>query len=159
MIHWIAQVLCARRFALLRDERRDLHQEIMMRVFASLREGRFDVSRDFRAYVQAVARYTALRTLFGRGRSRFLVPLDESLPDTRPDPEGSVATQDMALFALSRASEDCLDLLRDYFFRQKDYGEIARERAVPVGTVKSRLVRCLKNAGRLMRVAALRQGS
>ena len=60
VIRWIALVLVGPRFWRLRNDWPDLHQECLRRLLVSLREARFDSSRDFRAYVQSLARYTAL---------------------------------------------------------------------------------------------------
>ena len=60
---------------------------------------------------------------------------------------------------LDEASEDCRLLMRLYFLEGKSYEEIAAELAIPVGTVKSRLSRCLDAAQKALRVAVRRPPS
>src|SRR3990172_1697541 len=63
VFRWISAVLASPRFWSLRSQWADLLQDSVARVIESLREGRFDPSRNFQAYVQGVARYTALQAL------------------------------------------------------------------------------------------------
>src|SRR5262245_8416867 len=60
---WIAHVLTLPRFWRLNQEWRDLHQEAMTCLIESLREGRFDASRDLRVYVKGIAHHIALQRL------------------------------------------------------------------------------------------------
>ena len=60
VFRWISRVLTLPRFWALREEWADLHQEVLGRVTESLRENRFDDEKDFRTYVQGVARFTAM---------------------------------------------------------------------------------------------------
>lgn len=147
VIRWIASTLTTSRFRQLRADWPDLHQEILLRVVESLRLGRFDLSRDFRSYVQAIARYTALRSLSIRRRHRSVDASDPSwLKSDGPEAERTVIAGDVATRVLRASSPECQSLIVDYFVEQKDYAQIATERGIPVGTVKSRLFRCLRNA-------------
>src|SRR6185295_4798276 len=88
----------------------------------------------------AVARYTAQRELrrsFRDGRG--------SVADV-PAPATHVAEMVLVGQALSRLSEGCRGLLTRYFIEGRSYEEIAAELKVPLGTVKSRLFRCLAAA-------------
>jgi len=148
-VRWISRVLASPGFWALRREWPDLVQEVLGRVIASLRSGRFDPSRDFRTYVQGVARFTAFTTLTRRPPE---VPADDDGPETAgPEgPGGSTADRieadQLARYVLDRASDDCRALLVAYFMEQRNYAEIAEENGQPVGTVKSRLFRCLDAA-------------
>jgi len=153
VIRWISAVLASPAFWSVRAEWPDLHQEAMMRVLESLRRGRFDPGRDFRAYVQAVARYTARETALKRRR------VGPGSPDSAPDglplpghpaPEDTLARRQLARLVMDHAGDDCRSLLRAYFYEQKSYAQIAEARGVPVGTIKSRLARCLKNTQRAL---------
>ncbi len=141
---WIASVIAAPRFWPLREEWLDLHQEIMARVIESLRQGRFDASRDFRIYVQAVGRYTALQVLNLRHQRRIAGAPDGPGPAGPAAIETEVASWQVARLVLDRASDECRALIRAYFFEQRSYAEIAASLGVPIGTVKSRLARCLE---------------
>ena len=145
VIRWIAAVLASPRFWSLRSEWNDMLQDVLTRVVESLRKGRFDSSRDFHYYVQGVARNTALQALTRRAESmRFDGPLER--PTERNAGERQVVERELVRRVLDRASEDCRDLIRGYFMEGRDYAELAAEHSVPVGTIKSRLFRCLEQA-------------
>jgi RNA polymerase sigma factor (sigma-70 family) len=150
-VRWVSRVLASPSFWALRREWKDLVQEVLGRVIDSLRTGRFDPARDFRTYVQGVARFTAFTTLSRRSPE---VPTDDDAPEPAGPvgPGGStedrIASEQLARYVLDRATEDCRALLVGYFLEQQSYAEIAEETGQPVGTVKSRLFRCL-NAARV----------
>jgi RNA polymerase sigma factor (sigma-70 family) len=142
---WIAPILTSSRFWSIRREWPDLHQDVMSRVVESLKQKRFDPQRDFRKYVQGIARNTARRT---RAR-RVEVPLD-SIPE-RTAKSGTAQQAEARMFArsvLDGATPSCRELMRLYFLEQMDYDKIAEALGLPVGTVKSRLFRCLACARR-----------
>lgn len=150
---WVADVLTLPRYWSLSREWKDLHQEALMRVLESLRAGRYDASRDLRVYVQGVVRHTALQRL-NELRSR---------PDARqsghapaPDAEHGAMMRQLVRRVFDLASDECRDLIRGYFLRQLSYAEIAQELEIPIGTVKSRLFRCLESA--YQAIARTREG-
>jgi RNA polymerase sigma-70 factor (ECF subfamily) len=152
VIRWIAEVLTWPRFWLLRPDAQDLHQEILTRIVASLRQERFDAARDFRTYVQAVARYTAQRErALRRGQTQRVYIEVVRAPLTNA--ERQVLTRQLMRRILETMGEPCRDLLISYFVEEHGYGEIAASLEIPVGTVKSRLSRCLESARRAMRRA------
>src|SRR2546425_10222495 len=63
VLRWISTALTSPRFWSLRGEWPDLMQEVLARVVESLRLNRFDPARDFRSYVQGIARFTCLQVL------------------------------------------------------------------------------------------------
>lgn len=152
VIRWVSHALSWPGFWRLRREWRDLHQEIMYRVTESLRRERFDGSRDFQAYVYGIARLTGLKALSRLSgnastvrESAHMGVLDAGVEQ---DAEQTVFYRQMARQVLDWSSDDCRELIRAYFFEQESYREIARQLQVPVGTVKSRLFRCLESAHR-----------
>lgn len=151
---WVARMVALPRFWALRNQWEDMHQEILGRVTESLRSGRFDRSRDFRAYVQGVARFTAMDAMGRAGRlggpSAAAVDPDE-LQGRGGDLERAVAARQLARLILDAATDECRTVIRAYYFQGKAYREIAREQGIPVGTVKSRLFRCLSTAHDLLR--------
>ncbi len=147
---WVAQVLAWPRFRFLRDQRVDLHQEILQRVVESLRRNRYDPTRDFRTYVQGVARHTASELMRKRIRDR---KLEQTLPE-RPEPFPSPAIQlarREAREILERLPSECGGLLESYYIGQHSLRDIADRDGIPIGTVKSRLFRCLESARRSLR--------
>jgi RNA polymerase sigma factor (sigma-70 family) len=155
VIRWISQVLTWPRFWSLREERSDLVQETLARVIASLKNGQFDPSKDLHPYVQGIARHAALQAIEAahrrRGRDGDDVEGTVWASTDQPLTE-SVAQHELVRRVLDEASEECSLLMRLYFLEGKGYEEIAAELVVPVGTVKSRLSRCLDAAQRSLRV-------
>lgn len=145
VIRWIAVALSSPRFWPLRHEWPDLHQEVLARVIESLRKGRYDPARDFHFYVGGIARYTALQALARRpGSMRLDGPSAD--PAGPGGQERHLIERDLVRRVLECASEECRELIRAYFFEGQDYSELAAEHSIPVGTVKSRLFRCLEHA-------------
>lgn len=149
---WIAVVLASPRFWSLRTWWSDLVQETLMRILESLRSGRFDPSRNFQFYVQGVARHTALQAMAHESGFRR-----RAGPDPPPVADGideRVIRLQLVRRALDLATDECRQLFKAYFFEERSYAELARQMEIPVGTVKSRLFRCLETAHRLVLRAA-----
>jgi RNA polymerase sigma-70 factor (ECF subfamily) len=72
-------------------------------------------------------------------------------PARTPAVEESVALTLLARSIFDSAPEECRRLIQEYFFRERSYEEIAAATGWPIGTVKSRLARCLARAARRLR--------
>lgn len=147
VIRWIADTIAQPRYWSIRSDWNDLAHESLVRVVESLRDERFDSSREFRAYVQGIARYAtlnALRVAIRRGRelARNMAPSHPS----RESVESAMTDRQLVRQVLDMASEDCRRLFRAYFYEGLTYTEIAASDSAPIGTVKSRLFRCLQAA-------------
>ena len=147
----IAGVLASTRFWRLRAQWIDIHQETMMRVVESLRRGRFDASRDFLVYVQAVARYTAMETLKLQDRVPEIEYREASGRGQDAGVEARIIRRQLVRLVLQAATQECRELILAYYLEQRDYDEIASSTKAPVGTVKSKLFRCLEGANRAIR--------
>src|SRR5262245_5585628 len=87
VVRLISLTIASPRFWSLRPEWPDLIQEVLSRVVESLRRERFDASRDFRAYVQGIARFACLYTL-RRGRAgRIAGDVAWEVAGAEPGPE------------------------------------------------------------------------
>jgi RNA polymerase sigma-70 factor, ECF subfamily len=147
---WIALALTSPRFWVLRGEWPDIHQDVLARVIESLRQERYDPSRDLRTYVQGITRHTALQALDRQGHQPDMV-IQDSWPDqVATNPERRAAIRQMARQVLDMATEECRDLIRSYYYDERSYAEIAERLESPVGTIKSRLFRCLEAAYRAL---------
>lgn len=150
VVRWVAQVLTLPRFRLVRSEWADLHQEALRRVIESLRAGRFDASLDLRVYVQGIARYTAREALLRRLRAA------ENGPSALSDLGEASRTEELVLadrivkMVLEKMPEGCRGLFYSLFYQELSHTEIAGRLGVPLGTVKSRLHRCLQRARELI---------
>ncbi|MDX1387709.1 MAG: sigma-70 family RNA polymerase sigma factor [Acidobacteriota bacterium] len=155
---WVAGVLAAPTFWALRRQRTDLHQEVLGRLVESLRRGRFDASREFKGYVQGVARFTAYKAVDRDVRDVETPESDTAATDADvpadSGTESRLLAAQLARQALEIASDDCRALIREYFLEEQRYREIAEDRGVPVGTIKSRLFRCLESIQRALRAPA-----
>lgn len=144
---WVARSLSAPSFWSLRSVRADLHQEVIGRILESLRAGRFDPARNFRAYVQGIARFAAFKAIARESREYAAGDTGATPFATLAEPgrgvDDRVAAIRMARQALEASTEECRSLIGDYFLYEKRFREIATERSLPLGTVKSRLFRCL----------------
>ncbi|HEY3176279.1 MAG TPA: sigma-70 family RNA polymerase sigma factor [Candidatus Polarisedimenticolia bacterium] len=142
---WIADSLSAARFWRLRGEWRDLQQEVLSRLVASLRRERFRSDGELKSYVQGICRHTAQTRLAERVHRPVLAagvdPAD--IPSTG-DTEKQVITDQLVRRALEEASTECREMIRAYFLEELSYAELASRFGVPVGTAKSRLFRCLR---------------
>ncbi len=148
MSRWIAQVLASASFWALRSEWTDLHQEATGRLIESLRAGRYDPAMEAKAYVQGVARKTALKALTRQIRVASTKSDDfevEQSPDTGAG-ETRVLQKQLARQVLDLATEACRDLIVSYFMEGRSYEELSEDSGSPVGTIKSRLFRCLEAA-------------
>ena len=146
---WISVVLASPRFWSLRSWWPDLVQEAMMRIVESLRSGRFDPSRNFQLYVQGVARHTALQaveqeSVLRRRRVAIYPPAEAEGIEDR------IIRMQLVRRALDLATDECRRMFRAYFFEERSYAELAKGMELPIGTVKSRLFRCLETAHRLV---------
>jgi RNA polymerase sigma factor (sigma-70 family) len=150
VIRWISVALTAPRFWSLRAEWPDLLQEVLSRVVESLRQGRFDASRDFRVYVQGIARNAAMEAVSRSVRSAHPGQALDLLRSADPSPESEAIRRQLAQRILSLASDECRQLIHLYYFQARSYDEIATAMDLPVGTVKSRLFRCLESVHHLL---------
>ncbi|HYV86045.1 MAG TPA: sigma-70 family RNA polymerase sigma factor, partial [Patescibacteria group bacterium] len=159
VVRWISIALTAPRYWSLRSEWPDLVQEVLARLVASLKEGRYDSAREFHWYVAGIVRNTALQALERAGARRDGVAAATEIDARRNTGERAgedVSMRQAVRRVLDEASEDCRELMRAYYLEEKGYEEIAVEFSIPVGTVKSRLNRCLDCARRSFRVAIRR---
>jgi RNA polymerase sigma-70 factor, ECF subfamily len=146
VIRWISTALASPRFWLLRREWPDLVQEVLARVLESLRRERFDDSRDLRVYVQGIARFACLQAIGKQLESAARGIPAEAADAGSPDPVRRLIDIQLVRRVLDLASEDCRELFQLYYFDAQSYEEIAASMEIPVGTVKSRLFRCLESA-------------
>ncbi|MCI0407032.1 MAG: sigma-70 family RNA polymerase sigma factor [Acidobacteria bacterium] len=156
VIRWISMALASPRFWHLRREWPDLVQEVLARVVESLRRERFDDSRDLRVYVQGIARFACLQALAKQMESANRGNPGESPQTGAPDPVKRLIDFQRVRRVLDLASEDCQELFRLYYFDAQNYEEIATSMGIPVGTVKSRLYRCLESAHQALKLEAFR---
>ena len=151
---WVAQVLAGPTFWSLRPEWSDLHQEVMGRIVESLRRRRFDRAKDFRTYVQGIARFAGFKAIGRHVQGAADTELDPEMPEAagggKRGHEQRIIESQLARHVLEAATEECRSLIIEYFLQERRYQEIAETLSLPVGTVKSRLFRCMENIHKLL---------
>lgn len=141
------------RYWTLRAEWPDLVQEVLARVTDSLRRGRFQPGRSLGAYVRGVARFTAFDALQRQRTTPPLEPLEpNAMAGANETAVDAMAARHLARVAWEAASEPCRVLLRGHFIEGRSLAEISRRTGMPIGTVKSRLFRCLRAIRRTLRL-------
>lgn len=160
VVRWVSRTITWPRFWALRQEWSDLVQEVLARVVESLREGRYDDRRDFGLYVQGIARLTALRALketARRSRQEDSTSVEALAVGADRSPVDGLARREVLRRVMDLASEECRFLIRAYYLEESSYEDIATALALPIGTVKSRLFRCLEAARRSIQVVVRRR--
>ncbi len=146
----LGQHVLALAFRLLsdREEAQEVLQDTFARLDARAHQYRPELGSP-RAFIYTVARHEALSRLRARG-ARPLSSGDEELLGELPVPDSSadLDTRMVVQGALSHLPERDRLLLHDAFFAGLSHAEIAEERALPLGTVKTRLRRALQTMRR-----------
>ncbi|MCI0656634.1 MAG: hypothetical protein L0170_06130, partial [Acidobacteria bacterium] len=93
-----------------------------------------------------IARFACLQALGKQLESAGRGIPAEAAETGSPDPVRRLIDFQLVRRVLDLASEDCRELFRLYYFDAQSYEEIAASMEIPVGTVKSRLFRCLESA-------------
>lgn len=131
-----------------RQDAEDVTQESFVRAIRSL--GRFDLARDFRPWLLAIAG-NRCRTHLATRKNRLVgtVPV-ESVEDSVPALEGArVLTEEVEL-ALSQLREEYRQAFTLFHEEQLSYVEIGEALGCPVGTVKTWVHRARKELAALL---------
>jgi RNA polymerase sigma-70 factor, ECF subfamily len=154
VIRLISMTIASPRFWSLRPEWSDLVQEALAGVVESLRRERFDPARDFPSYVQGIARFACLYALRRKMASKSSGEPRPNLGAVEAGPEKIVIDAQLARRALDLATPECRDLFVRYYFDSQSHEQIAAALDIAIGTVKSRLFRCLERVQRAMAAGA-----
>ena len=135
--------IVVRGFRLGDDEAEDVFQDVFLRVYERLETLRDDEA--LRPWIAQVARRICIDRLAERRRSALPAgELDEDPAD--PAGEGELAGIEEAMDvheALAGLEPPCREMLDRFFARDEPYRVIADALGVPMGTVASRISRCL----------------
>jgi len=132
------------------EDPESVRQEIVMRLLAIVRSGRYGKRSTFKTFVFAVAKYTCV-DLFRRERLRPRVETGERAPMPQPigQPHRTLEErEDLELlrYILQGLPEECRQLWRWAYGDGIDANEIGRRLGVNPGTVRVRVHRCLQKA-------------
>jgi len=132
-----------RGFRLRDDEAEDVFQDVFLRVYERLGTLRDDDA--LRPWIAQVARRICIDRLAERGRGAL--PSEDIDEDAVSEAsEGELAGIEEAMDvheALARLEQPCQELLDRFFARDEPYRVIADALGLPMGTVASRISRCL----------------
>lgn len=138
-------------FTAREDEAEELTQEIFVHLMSAL--GSFDSSGSLPAWIGRVARNYAIDHYRRRRRERSLVTAGEDFDQAvlftedasrSGDPHRALAQKDLSAWLKSSLDKLPVELAQAVILRdlqEMSYEEMARELAVPLGTVKSRINR------------------
>lgn len=144
------------RFPLLRDRTEDIVQEVHLRLYKNITEGKFSRRSSFKHYVRTIALYACV-DLVRRKKPTIPIEGEDShidIPDTNESPlEGLVRKEDVARMkaCLKGLPGLCRDILRLRFWERRGHAEIAGLMGVAVATSRVRLKRCIESLRDLFR--------
>jgi RNA polymerase sigma-70 factor (ECF subfamily) len=133
--------IATRGFGLSGDEAEDVFQEAFTRTYVHLSSLHEDVA--IRPWLAQVTRRLAIDQIRGRARAGGD---DRMLPAVIEDYEHRIEEIDSALDvhqAMERLPERCQEILDRFFARDQSYRTIAQALELPMGTIASRIARCL----------------
>ncbi len=133
--------IATRAFGLTPDEAEDVFQEVFTRTYVHLSTLREDVA--IRPWLAQVTRRLAI----DRIRARARVRPDQNVHLIGDESEDSIEQIDAAIdlrLAMSALSDSCQEILDRFFARDESYRTIAAALDLPMGTIASRLARCMK---------------
>jgi RNA polymerase sigma factor (sigma-70 family) len=123
----------------------DLVQDVLARVFAALREGRFQGRAALTTYTFGVTRFVCLEHLRRRREGTPLNPDTIASSSRWAQPEEALLRAEEHqenLRALAAMTSECRELFRMIFLEDLTYQEIARRLGISAGAVKTRVRRC-----------------
>lgn len=132
--------IATRAFGLTVDEAEDVFQEVFTRTYVRLPSLREDVA--IRPWLAQVTRRLAI----DRIRARARVRPEENVHLLVEQGERTIEQIDAAVdvrAAMAALPEGCREILDRFFARDESYRTIAAALGVPMGTVASRLARCM----------------
>ena len=133
--------IVVRGFRLGDEEAEDVFQDVFLRVYERLGTLRDDDA--LRPWIAQVARRVCLDRLAERGRGTTGA-LDDELVDEATDDELDRIEEAMDVHdALAALEPSCREMLDRFFARDEPYRRIAEALDLPMGTVASRISRCL----------------
>jgi RNA polymerase sigma factor (sigma-70 family) len=130
--------IAVRGFGLVDPEAEDVFQETFVRVYE-----RLDRLRDPAALRPWIGQVTRRLCLDRLAAARREIPADEEAPDDATTSLDSIEEAMDVHEALRQLDERCRELLDRFFARDEPYRVISEALGLPMGTVASRISRCL----------------
>jgi RNA polymerase sigma-70 factor (ECF subfamily) len=128
-------------YRLSEHDAEDVFQEVFARAYEHLETLRADEA--IRPWIGQLTRRLAIDRLRAAGREQ---PGAEALEEVETRAEVELERLELALgvrAALATLPEHCQEILDRFFAREQSYQEIAAALEIPMGTIASRISRCL----------------
>jgi RNA polymerase sigma factor (sigma-70 family) len=130
--------ICTQGFRLREQDAEDVYQEVFTRVYT-----RLDTLRDdgaIRPWIAQLTRRLCLDVLAAGSREQPTVePVDPAAEQVVADIDEGFDVRD----AMAELPEHCQEMLDRFFARDESYRTISSELELPLGTIASRIARCL----------------
>jgi RNA polymerase sigma-70 factor, ECF subfamily len=134
--------IVAQAYRLPEHDAEDVFQEVFARTYEHLERLRSDEA--IRPWIGQLSRRLAVDRIRLRGREQ--AGLDESLQAVEGNASRELEQLELAVAvreAMNTLPDNCQDILDRFFARQQSYHEISQALQIPMGTIASRISRCL----------------
>ena len=138
----------------------DITQDVLLKVYDNLREGRLEFAASLKTYVYRIAKFTCVEYLrrYSSRRKRE-GPLIEVASNDNPERDMVSKEEKKTLWRIYRLmSAECRQLWKMVFWDNLSYSQIAEKTGIKEGTVKSRFARCKQKAILLGRKLTEKEG-
>ena len=132
--------IATRGFGLTGDEAEDVFQETFTRAYLHISGLRQDFA--VRSWLAQVPRRLAIDRIRMRARDRAETTLEADMRDSEPSIEQIDAALDVHI-GMAALPDHCHEILDRFFARDESYRKIAQDLGEPMGTIASRIARCL----------------
>ena len=147
--------------ALDSHSREDLCQDVLLRIENNIR-GSYRHEGKLWAYIETVIRGISIDTYRRKRKRDQVTPLGEDVGRQSTSlPEPAARSQDQpderliykerveaVRAALAEMKDECQEIISLYYMKGMKYREIAKTLGIPIGSVASRLARCLEFLGK-----------
>jgi RNA polymerase sigma factor (sigma-70 family) len=143
-------VVGLRGYAIPRDHRADIVQEVMIELWERLDATGFAASRTFDAFVRSLAYW---RCIDWMRRRRTEVPLDRSSPAGSVSPQERLLEEErrnLGRRVLGRLAPSCRELIRLHAGQGLTYRQIAGRLNRSEGALRVQMTECLKKAREIL---------
>lgn len=146
---WAWEIVHFRWGSIPKDEREDVVQDAVAGVWRAAARPGFRLRTHLRALVRRVA---AARCIDRMRRRRPTADLDPAAADPGPGPYEQCLRDDERArlrWAVQNLDERCRELIREHFFEETGYAEMAARRERAEATIRVHMFNCMKAVRRL----------
>lgn len=130
--------ICTQGFRLKDADAEDVYQDVFTRVYTRLESLRDDAA--IRPWIAQLTRRLCIDAVAARSREQ---PTGEPIGEEREDVLHEIDEAFAVREALAELPGHCQEMLDRFFTRDESYRTISSELGLPLGTIASRIARCL----------------